>query len=83
MIEAKRILKASGSYSYYYDKKSEEFRVCIAKFKDSTSEESKRKEEALVIGVLNELTANGLRPKFRRESKLYQGFLDCKYIIFE
>ena len=82
--EIKRIINSGGKhYTTYYSAKKNELRVTIAEWMDGTTtdiEEFKRKKYA---ELLNTISSKEIRPKFRTETKRYQGFLNCFYIVFE
>lgn len=82
--QANEIKKVLGkTYGYYYNSKKNELRVEYACWNQSflgKLDENKVKEGALAI--LRKLNESGLRPKYRLEKKMYQGFLDCRYVVF-
>ncbi len=83
----KKIINQDKHYKTYYKSNTEELRVMVYQFDDDGSNiysgnkytESKEKES--IIKLLNKLSSNGLRPKYKIEHKKYQGFINCTYVI--
>lgn len=80
--EIKKIL--NKKYQVYFNSKKGELRVCFicwnTGFLGKLDENNVTKS---ALAILRTLTENGLRPKYRLDKKMYQGFLDCRYLVFE
>ena len=74
------------NFTVYFNSKKGELRYTVCEWQDDSGESAearKAREEKNIFGILNALTKRGLRPKYHRDSKRYQGFINCQYIIFE
>ena len=85
--DIKKIINSDGiRWTTYFNSKNNELRVTIAEWCDCDEEDKERIEffkRNQYAKVLNKISANGIRPKFRTETKRYQGFINCFYIVFE
>lgn len=74
------------NFTVYFNSKKGELRYTVCEWQDDSGESAearKAREEKNILGILNALTKRGLRSKYHRDSKRYQGFINCQYIIFE
>ena len=82
--EIKKIVKSEcGNYTVYFDSKKGELRFTIVQYYDGSTRDNDAVEKDAILEILGALTRNGLRPKYRRDSRRYQGFINCRYIIFQ
>ena len=82
----KKVIKEqAGNYTVYFNSKKEELRITVAQYQDDTCEPKTADvlEQRNICKILNVLSDNGMRPKYKKESKKYQGFINCRYIVFE
>lgn len=82
----KKIIKEfAGNYTVYFNSKKGELRVTVAQYQDNTCEPmtADALEVRNTCKILNALSNNGMRPKYKKDSKRYQGFINCRYIVFE
>lgn len=86
--EIKKIIKEEvGKFTVYFNSKKGELRITVVEWQDGCS----RKffdgiddlEKEKILNILNALTKHGKRPKYHKEFKRYQGFINCRYIVFE
>lgn len=81
--EIKNIIKEEcGNYTVYFDSKKGELRYTVAQWTDGSSRNPDELEQRNILEILNALTTHGLRPSYRKATKRYQGFINCRYIIF-
>ncbi len=86
--EIKKIVKSIGNFTVYFNSKKGELRYTVAEWyeghgysgSETNHEERERKN---IVKILNALSENGMRPKYRKDFKRYQGFINCSYIVFE
>ncbi len=89
--EIKKVIKPLGNFTVYFNGKKGELRYQVGGWYEGhgctpTEEEKARRLEAEkqnILMILNALTEAGLRPKYHRDEKRYQGFINCRYIVFE
>lgn len=82
--EIKKLINSGGKhYTTYYSTKKNELRVTIAEWMDGTTTDIEKFKSEKYAELLNTISSNGIRPKFRQERKKYQGFLNCFYVVFE
>lgn len=82
--ELKRIINSGEKhYTTYYSTKKNELRVTIAEWVDGTTTDIEKFKREQYAKLLNSVSLNGIRPKFRTETKKYQGFLNCFYVVFQ
>lgn len=85
----KKAINQDKHYTTYYSSKTEELRITVYTYDDdngigyNSGRYNKAKENASILDVLNKLTANGMRPKYRIDHKTYQGFIHCTYVILK
>lgn len=81
----KKLIKSnlSGTYTFYYQTRTEQLRVSTITKNLSRNAVDTEEEQRICIAILNLLTENGLRPKYYIDKKIYQGYLDCRYIVFK
>jgi len=82
--EVKKIIKEEvGDYTVYFDSKKGELRYTVAQYNDGSTCNPDELEQRNILEILNALTAHGMMPRFRKASRRYQGFINCRYIIFQ
>lgn len=74
----KKVINRDASYSTYYVSKTEEFRIKVYEYREKYD---KSKENESILNLLNKLSNNGLRPKYRIDRKTYQGFIHITYVV--
>lgn len=79
----KVVKKEVGNFTFYYNSKAEELRITVAQWPDGCTADVKALEERNILNILSALTRNDLRPRYERASKRYQGFINCRYLIFK
>lgn len=83
--QANDVKKLVKNFATSYQSKTGELRVLVAETQDwlnESAEEVENRRKKNICNVLNTLSKNGLRPKFRTDSKTYQGFIHRYYIVF-
>lgn len=80
----KKVIKSVGNYMVYFDGKKGELRVRVAQYNVNITEieTADLLEVRNICKILSALSDSGMRPKYRRDRKRYQGFLECRYIVF-
>ena len=82
--EIKKIINSDGMcWTTYYSSKKNELRVMIAEWCDGTTTDVEKFKREQYTKLMNTISSNGIRPKFRTETKRYQGFVNCFYVVFE
>ena len=76
----KKAINQDRRYITYYASNTEELRITVYRYTDKYDE---AKEKTSILDILNKLTANGMRPKYRIDHKTYQGFIHCTYVILK
>ena len=79
----KKIIKANWNFTVYFNSKKGELRYTTAEWADGNSDGHEELDKKNTIKILNALEQNGMRPKYRKERKRYQGFINCSYVVFE
>ena len=85
----KKAINQDKHYTTYYSSKTEELRITAYTYDDAngigynSGKYNAAKEKASILDILNKLTANGLRPKYRIDHKTYQGFIHCTYVVLQ
>lgn len=80
----KKIVKEeAGNYTVYFDSKKGELRYTVAQWYDESKSDHDALERKNILAILAALTKHGLRPKYHKAARRYQGFINCRYIIFE
>lgn len=77
----KKVINQDKHYTTYYASKTEELRIMVYSYGDCGSKYDERKEKESILNLLNKLSNNGLRPKYRIDHITYQGFLHNTYIV--
>lgn len=77
----KKVINQDKHYTTYYKSKTEELRIMVYEYCDGTSKHDEAKEKESIINLLNKLSSNGLRPKYRIDRLTYQGFIHCTYVV--
>ena len=78
----KKVVKAVGNFTVYFNSKTGELRYTVAQWNDGSEGDHEEREKKNILTILNALTEAGYRPKYRKAFKRYQGFINCRYIIF-
>lgn len=79
----KKVVKSEvGDFTVYFNSKKGELRITVHQWQDGGNRNVER-ERQNILDILNALTNNGIRAKWRRSYKRYQGFLNCSYMVFE
>lgn len=82
--EIKKIVKEEcRNYTVYFDSKKGELRYTVAQWIDGSESDHDATERNNTIKILSALTRHELRPKYHKATRRYQGFINCKYIVFE
>lgn len=83
--EIKTIIKKEvGNFTVYFDSKKGELRFTVCQFYDGYDiAKADALENKNILEILNALTNNGKRPPYHKTSRRYQGFINCRYIVFE
>ena len=83
-VTIKKIVKEEvGKYTVYFDSKKGELRYTVAEWYDYSKCDPDALEKQNILKILAALTKHGLRPKYHKAFRRYQGFINCRYIIFE
>lgn len=77
----KKVINQDKHYTTYYKSEAEELRIMVYSYGDCGSKYDETKEKESIIYLLNKLSSNGLRPKYRIDHKTYQGFLHNTYLV--
>lgn len=77
----KKVINQDKHYTTYYKSKTEELRIMVYGYGDCGSKYDEAKEKESIINLLNKLSSNGLRPRFRIDRLTYQGFLHYTYVV--
>ena len=82
--KVKKLLKTIGNYKVYYNSQKEELRVMVAEcnLDRVTITTAMELANTNTIKILSLLTKSGLRPKYKKAEKLYQGYIKTHYIVF-
>ena len=79
----KKVVKSEvGDFTVYFNSKKGELRITVHQWQDGCNRNPER-EWQNILDILNALTNNGIRAKWRRSFKRYQGYLNCSYMVFE
>lgn len=78
-ISIKRVINTDKRYSTYYQSKTEELRVEVYRYYEKYDKAVEKNE---ILKVLNKISENGLRPRYKIDKKTYQGFIHITYIVF-
>lgn len=82
--EIKKIVKEEcGNYTVYFDSKKGELRYTVLQWYDGSKSDHDALERNNILEILAALTKHGFRPKYHKAARRYQGFINCKYIVFE
>lgn len=83
--QVKKILKSEGFdfATPYYKSKTGELRLLVCESRKESASLSEPTINARIIKILNALSENGMRPKYHKEQKVYQGFIVYNYIVFD
>lgn len=83
--EIKKVLKKNADFYYrpYFNSKKNELRIELVCWQTTVAPIDMKFVNDKMIKVLNILSNNGLRPKYHKDQIIYQGTLDCRYIVFE
>lgn len=82
--EIKRIIKKEiGDYTVYFDSKKGELRFTVAQWQDGCKCDPDELESKNILKILGALTSHDMRPKYHKAARRYQGFINCRYIVFE
>lgn len=80
----KKIVKEeAGNYTVYFDSKNGELRYTVAQWYGESKSDHDTIERNNILEILDALTKHGLRPKYHKAARRYQGFINCRYIVFE
>lgn len=77
----KKVINQEKHYTTYFQKEKGELRIIVYEHNTYYGEKNKAAENNAVLKVLNKLSNNGLRPKYRIDHKTYQGYIQVTYII--
>ena len=82
--EIKKVVKEDvGNFTVYFDSKKGELRFTVAQVQDGSKTDINELERINMLDILNALAARGMRPKYHKATRRYQGFINCRYIVFE
>lgn len=82
--QIKKIIKSEvGNFTVYFNSKKGELRYTVAEWYDYSKSDYKKLGDKNTLEILNALESHGLMPKYRNDFKRYQGFINCRYIVFE
>lgn len=81
----KKVLKSENvKHTPYFKSETGELRIQVIKYNTPVDGDV---PESLVIermaSVLNALSKNGLKPKYRKDRKVISGYIDYRFLVFE
>ena len=79
--QLKKVINKDKHYQTNFQNKTNELRVRVYTW-TCECDKDETKENNAILTVLNKLTENGLRPSYRIERRVYQGFIHDTNIIF-
>ena len=79
--QIKKVINLKRKYSTYFVSKTEELRILVYTYGESYIKYDEATEKESILNVLNQLSNNGLRTKYRIDHKTYQGFIHCTYVV--
>ncbi len=74
------------NFTVYFNSKKGELRYTVSEWQDDIEGAEERGIERAkrnILTILDALTKRDMRPKYHNDFKRYQGFINCRYIVFE
>ena len=81
--EIKKVINSETRWTTYYNSNKQELRVLVCECTDEYKANFQKASIKNSAKVLTALSKSGMRPKYRTETKRYQGFINCFYLVFE